>query len=60
MQIEDITASYYGQIMANLDKSGKPIPTNDVWIAAMAMQHQLVLVTKDKHFNEIEGLEIKA
>ena len=53
------TAMYYGEIMANLFKKGKPIPTNDVWIAAIAKQHKLTIITKDKHFKEIEGITVK-
>jgi tRNA(fMet)-specific endonuclease VapC len=55
-----VTAKNYGEIVANLYKKGKPLPINDVWIAAAAMQHNLILVTRDKHFNEIQGLKIKA
>ncbi|HWR33091.1 MAG TPA: type II toxin-antitoxin system VapC family toxin [Chitinophagaceae bacterium] len=57
---DTITAMYYGEIISNLYKKGKPLPINDVWIAAAAMQHNLTLVTRDKHFNEIQGLKIKA
>ena len=55
-----VTAMYYGGIVANLNKKGKPLPINDVWIAAAAMQYYLTLVTRDKHFNEIQGLKLKA
>ena len=47
------------EIIATLYKKGKPIPTNDVWIAAMAKQHGFTLITRDKHFNEIEDLIIR-
>jgi tRNA(fMet)-specific endonuclease VapC len=50
------TAKYYGQIKSQLKAKGNPIPENDIWIAALAMQHKLSLVTRDKHFNSIEGL----
>ena len=39
-----------------LDK-GKPIPENDIWIASVAMQNNLILVTRDGHFAEIEDLK---
>ena len=55
-----ITAQYYGEIVAALYKKGKPLPINDLWIAAAALQHNLILVTRDKHFNEIKGLKTKA
>ena len=55
-----VTAKCFGEIAAKLNKKGKPLPINDVWIAAAAIQHNLTLVTRDKHFNEIQGLKIKA
>jgi len=39
-----------------LKKKGKPIPTNDMWVAASAMRHGLSLFTYDDHFNNIDGL----
>jgi tRNA(fMet)-specific endonuclease VapC len=50
------TARHYGQIKNMLRAKGRPIPENDLWIAAVARQHALTLVTRDKHFNEIEDL----
>jgi len=41
-----------------LRKKGRPIPENDVWIAAVARQHGLTLLTRDVHFREIEGLAV--
>lgn len=51
------TAAYYGQIKFLLKQKGKPIPENDIWIAASAKQHKLTLVSRDKHFAEIDGLD---
>ncbi len=50
------TAIYYALIIKNLREKGTPIPTNDVWISACAMQHGLTLYTLDKHFDMIAGL----
>lgn len=50
------TAREYGRIKNDLRVKGKPIPENDIWIAAIAIQYDLTLVTRDGHFNEIEGL----
>lgn len=47
------TADCYGEIKNSLTRRGRPIPTNDIWIAAGAMQHGLRLVTTDRHFREI-------
>jgi tRNA(fMet)-specific endonuclease VapC len=52
------TAKYYGQIKSQLKAKGSPIPENDIWIAALAMQYKLWVVTHDKHFNQIEGIHI--
>lgn len=50
------TARHYGEVKRQLRSIGRPIPDNDVWIAATAIQHNLVLVTRDAHFDQIEGL----
>jgi tRNA(fMet)-specific endonuclease VapC len=59
LNIDGLTAKYYGETIAALYKKGKPIPTNDVWIAALALQHGFRLITTDGHFKEINGLQIK-
>lgn len=59
LDVDSTTAVYYGELIAALFKKGKPLPLNDVWIAAVALQHNLTLVTRDKHFNEIANLKIK-
>lgn len=41
---------------AILRRKGRPSPSNDLWIAASALQHGLVLATRDEHFEAIEGL----
>lgn len=51
------TARTYGLIKDCWRKKGRPIPENDLWIAAIAQQHDLVLVTRDEHFESIEGLK---
>ncbi len=53
------SAEEYGKIKSELKRKGKPIPENDIWIAAIARQHQLILVTYDKHFENIEQLLIR-
>lgn len=53
------TAEFYAKIYLDLKKKGKPIPTNDIWIAAVAMQHSLALVSYDKHFSAVEGLVLR-
>lgn len=50
------TADRFGRIWAGLSARRKPIPTNDIWIAAHAMKTGADLVSFDRHFEEIEGL----
>jgi tRNA(fMet)-specific endonuclease VapC len=54
------TTKVYGKIKAALRKKGKPIPENDIWIAAIAQQNSLTVVTRDKHFDIITGLKLVA
>ena len=54
--VNEGTAEFYAQILNNLRKIGKPVPTNDIWIAAVAFQNGLKLFTKDTHFQAIAGL----
>lgn len=54
------TGREYGQIKNLLHKKGHPIPENDVWIAAIAMEHGLTLVSRDEHFKKIDGLKREA
>ena len=54
--IDEVTADYYAEILNNLREIGKPIPTNDIWIAACAFQHGLKLYSRDVHFKSVKGL----
>jgi Predicted nucleic acid-binding protein, contains PIN domain len=56
---DEQTAIEYGNIKSTLRKKGRPIPENDIWIAATAMQYKLPLVTRDQHFAEIEGITLE-
>ena len=58
LPIDEATALAYGEIKSELRKRGKPIPENDIWIAATALRHELVLATRDKHFREIHRLNV--
>lgn len=50
------TAEFYAFIVNSLKKKGKPVPTNDIWIAATSLRHGLALCSNDKHFDTIDGL----
>jgi tRNA(fMet)-specific endonuclease VapC len=56
IQLTDISADRYSRIAAQLKRSGTPIPSNDIWIAAQTMETGAELVTMDKHFEKVEGL----
>jgi len=49
-------AREYGRLKHELRIAGRPIPENDLWVAAIAVQRQLILVTRDRHFGGIPGL----
>ena len=51
------TAQQYGEGKNKLRLAGRPIPENDLWIAALALQHALILATRGAHFQGIEGLQ---
>ena len=51
-----VTADRFGRIAAALRKAGTPIPTNDIWIAAQAMETGAELITLDAHFERIAGI----
>ena len=55
LHVDVETARQYGSIRAELKRKGRPIPENDIWIAATAKQHLLTLVTRDAHFREVRG-----
>ena len=56
--VDEDTSEFYAEIINNLREIGKPVPTNDVWIAAIAFQNGLKLFTKDIHFKTIPGLSL--
>ena len=53
------TARWYGEIKNTLRLKGRPIPENDLWIAAIALEHDLVMATRDAHFEEIDNLKVE-
>ena len=56
LPIDDETAEFYAQVFQELKQKGRPIPSNDLWLAASALQHGLALATYDEHFRDISGL----
>ncbi|HEY1240737.1 MAG TPA: type II toxin-antitoxin system VapC family toxin [Bryobacteraceae bacterium] len=58
LEIEKETASRYAELRSELKAVGRPIPSNDVWIAALARQHGCRVVTRDRHFEAVRGLRL--
>jgi tRNA(fMet)-specific endonuclease VapC len=56
LDVDDETARSYAILGLELKKKGKPIPTNDLWIAALCRQHSLPLLSRDRHFDLVPGL----
>lgn len=55
LDINEPTTHSYAEIVHELKRIGKPIPTNDLWIAALCRQHSLPLLSRDKHFDVVQG-----
>ena len=52
------TAKGYAEIRRELKAAGRPIPSNDVWIAALAREHRFPLLSGDDHFRAVRGLDL--
>lgn len=59
IHITSQVAEQYALILASLRRKGKPIETNDIWIAAIARAHDLILVTSDEHFRYVDDLQVE-
>ena len=57
LDINEPTTQHYAEITLDLRHKGKPIPTNDLWIAALCRQHSLPLLSRDRHFDQVTGLK---
>jgi len=57
LAVDEPTAIAYSGIRAELKQAGTPIPSNDVWIAALCRQYAMPLISRDRHFDAVSGLE---
>lgn len=57
LSIDLDTADHYAEIREHLRKAAKPIPENDIWIAALCQQHHLPLASRDQHFDQVQDLK---
>jgi predicted nucleic acid-binding protein len=56
LAVDSTTASHYAAIRRELKTAGTPIPWHDIWIAAQARQHRLPILSRDTHFDEVQGV----
>ena len=56
LDVDERTTISYSGVRRELKKAGTPIPSNDVWIAALCRQHALPLLTRDRHFDAVSGI----
>ncbi len=57
LDINEPTTLHYAKIVLELRRTSKPIPTNDLWIAALCRQHSLPLLSRDRHFDLVTGMK---
>jgi predicted nucleic acid-binding protein len=55
LDINEPTTLHYAEITLELKSKGRPIPTNDIWIAALCREHGLALLSRDQHFDWVGG-----
>lgn len=58
LDVDQRASRTYAEIRVRLKKSGRPIPENDLWIAAVSLRHGVPLLTHDAHFSQVEGLTV--
>lgn len=56
LDVDEDTTIFYASVRAEIKKAGTPIPSNDVWIAALCRQHGLPLLSRDRHFDSVSGV----
>ncbi|HTF24258.1 MAG TPA: type II toxin-antitoxin system VapC family toxin [Candidatus Limnocylindria bacterium] len=56
LDVDERTTIPYAALRTELKRAGTPIPSNDVWIAALCRQHSLPLLSRDRHFDAVPGL----
>ena len=57
LSVTEETAVAYAALRVALKRSGRPIPANDAWIAALALQHRLTVLSRDSHFDVVPDLQ---
>jgi tRNA(fMet)-specific endonuclease VapC len=57
LPVDEGTAEHYAEVREELKRKARPIPANDLWIAALARQHGLPILSRDRHFDFVPGLK---
>ena len=57
LDVDEETSIYYATLRSDLKRAGTPIPSNDVWIAALCRQHSFSVLSRDRHFDVVGGIE---
>ena len=57
LAVEETTAAHYASIRGELRRAGRPIPSNDAWIAALARQYAMPIISRDEHFDVVPKLK---
>jgi predicted nucleic acid-binding protein len=57
LDVTDETTVTYAAVRVQLRRSGRPIPANDAWISALALQHRLPVLSRDQHFDVVSGVD---
>ena len=57
LDVNEETANWYAGLRGQLKEAGTPIPSNDAWIAALCRQYALPILSRDRHFDQIKGLQ---
>jgi tRNA(fMet)-specific endonuclease VapC len=60
LPVDAVTTWHFGQIKSALKAKGRRVPENDIWIAALARQCGVTLLTRDQHFKEVDGIELQS
>lgn len=58
LAIDEDTSQSYGRVRTELRFAGRPLPSNDVWIASLCRQNDLPLISRDRHFDSVESLVV--
>ena len=57
LSVTEETTIAYARVRIALKRSGRPIPANDAWIAALAIQHALPVLSRDEHFDAVPDID---